>query len=87
MFPERTGLIIWIQDVKSAKALERFGAIHYVSKKMNYVVMYINKSRLEETVNQLQRLNYVKKVEHSHRGDIKTEYNSNKSDPTAFYTY
>lgn len=87
MFAERAGLIIWIQDIKSAKALERFGSIHYVSKKMNYVVMYINKSRLEETVNQLQRLNYVKKVEHSHRGDIKTDYNSNIPDQTSFYTY
>lgn len=87
MFPERTGLIIWIQDIKFAKAIERFGSIHYVSKKMNYVVMYINKIRVEETVNQLQKLNYVKKVEHSHRSDIKTDYNSNKSDQTSFYTY
>jgi uncharacterized protein YlbG (UPF0298 family) len=87
MFPERTGIIIWVNDIKSAKSLERFGTIHFISKKLQYVVMYLNADKLQETTNQLQRLPFVKKVEPSYRNEIKTEYNSNMPDKTRFYTY
>lgn len=76
MIPERQGLIVWIQNFRSARSLERLGSVHYVSKKLNYVVLYVNKSRLEETMNQLKRMNFVKKVELSHRANIKKEYDS-----------
>lgn len=75
MITERTGLIIWVNDIKPAKNLERFGSIHYISKKMSYVVLYIFSDRLDETIKGLQRLPYVKKVERSFRNEIKTEYN------------
>lgn len=87
MFPERTGLILWIQDVKSSKALERYGVIHYISKKMNYVVLYVNTNHLEETMKQLEKFNFVKKIERSFRSEIKTEYSKKVPDQTQFYTY
>lgn len=71
MITERTGLIIWVTDLKAAKNLERFGSVHYMSKKMHYVVLYIHASRYDETVRQLQKLAYVRKVERSYRGEIK----------------
>ncbi|WP_438446738.1 YlbG family protein [Gorillibacterium sp. sgz5001074] len=86
MITERTGLIVWLNDVKPAKNLERFGSIHYISKKMQYVVLYTFTEKLEETLKGLQRLPYVKKVEQSFRNEIKTEYNSNIPDRTRFYT-
>lgn len=86
MFTERTGLIVWVNDVKPAKNLERFGSIHYISKKMQYVVLYIHTDKLEDTLKGLGRLPYVKKVERSYRNEIKTEYNSNIPDRTRFYT-
>lgn len=80
MITERTGLIIWVNDIKPAKNLERFGSIHYISKKMSYVVLYIYSDKLEETIKGLQRLPYVKKVERSFRNEIKTEYNRSTPD-------
>ena len=87
MFRERTGLIVWVTDLKPARNLERFGAVHYMSKKMLYVVLYVFSERLEETIRQLQRLPYVKKVERSYRNEIKTEYKSQAVDKTRFYSY
>lgn len=86
MFIERTGLIIWVNDLKPARNLDRYGTLHYISKKMQYVVLYTHTDRVEETVRNLQRLPYVKKVERSYRSEIKTEYNSNIPDRTRFYT-
>ncbi|MBO9609110.1 MAG: YlbG family protein [Paenibacillaceae bacterium] len=86
MLTERTGLIVWVNDLKPAKNLERFGTIHYISKKMHYVVLYIHAAKLEETLKHMQRLPYVKKVEPSYRNEIKTEYSSNVPDKTRFYS-
>jgi uncharacterized protein YlbG (UPF0298 family) len=87
MFPERTGLILWVQDLKAIKSLKRFGTIHYMSRKMNYIVMYVNADKAEETMKQISKLPFVKKIEKSYRNEIRTEYNSNIPDKTRFYTY
>ena len=87
MIAERAGLIIWLNDIRPAKKLEKFGSLHYVSRKMNYAVLYLNANRIEETIRAIQRLPYVKKVERSLRSEIRTEYNSNIPDKTRFYSY
>lgn len=48
MFVERVGLAVYIQSLKHAKQLRRFGNVHYVSSKQKYVVLYINYDQLEE---------------------------------------
>ena len=87
MFNERTGVIVWLNDVKQAKGLEKYGNVHYISKKMRYAVIYIDADRYDDTAKNLTRLPYVKQVERSLRGEIRTEYNSNVQDKTRFYTY
>ncbi|WJH33206.1 YlbG family protein [Paenibacillus aurantius] len=86
MFTERSGLIVWVTDTKPARNLERYGTVHYISKKMQYVAMYVHADKLEDTMRNLQRLPYVKKVERSYRNEIKTEYTSNMADKTRFYS-
>ncbi len=62
MFPERSGIIVWFSDLKAAsKHLEKYGNVHYLSKKLHYAAMYVYSSRLDETVKQLQKLPFVKK--------------------------
>jgi uncharacterized protein YlbG (UPF0298 family) len=87
MIPERAGIIVWLTDSKSAKSLERFGLMHYVSKRMHYAVLYVFADKVEETMRQLQRLHYVRKVERSYRNEIKTEYSNAIPDKTRFYSY
>jgi len=86
LYPERTGLIIWTHHVKAVKMLERFGNIHYVSRKLNYVVMYINRDEEEQVIKRLEKLNFVKSVDYSYRNQLKTEYNSKHEDKTHFYS-
>jgi len=86
MFTDRSGLIVWVSDVKPAKNLEKYGTVHYISKRMNYVAMYVHTEKLEESIRLIQRLPYVKKVEKSLRKEIKTEYDKNIPDKTRFYS-
>ncbi len=87
MFVQRKSLIVWLNDTKQAKGLERFGSVHFVSKKMHYAVLYLNADRVDTTTHQLEKLSFVRKVEASYRGDIKTEYSSNMPDQTRSYTF
>lgn len=84
MFLKRQGLIVWINHVKSARVLERYGSVHYVSRKLRYAVMYVDKDGLEETMAQLEKLNFVKKVELSYRGELKTEYSTSVPNQTSY---
>lgn len=86
MFTDRSGLIVWVNDIRPAKNLEKYGTVHYISKRMNYVAMYVHTEKLEEATRLIQRLPYVKKVEKSMRKEIKTEYDKNMPDKTRFYS-
>ncbi|MBJ6363291.1 YlbG family protein [Paenibacillus sp. GCM10012307] len=86
MFSERTGYIIWVNDLKAARSLDKYGNVYYMSRKMHYVVMYMNADRAEDTVRNIQRLPFVKRIERSYRNEIKTEYNSDVPDKTRFYS-
>ncbi|WP_152382065.1 YlbG family protein [Paenibacillus brasilensis] len=78
MFAERTGYIIWVSDIKAARNLEKYGNVHYISRRMHYVVIYMNADRAEDTVKNIRRLSYVRKIERSFRNEIRTEYNDDK---------
>ena len=84
---ERCGAIVWINDIKSARGLEKFGSVHYISKRLKYVVMYMDAAQYESTALQLSKFPYVKAVERSYRTEIKTEYSSSMPDKTKSYTY
>ncbi|MEF2247883.1 MULTISPECIES: YlbG family protein [unclassified Paenibacillus] len=86
MLPERTGYIIWVSDLKAAKSLERFGSVHYMSKKLHYVVIYMNADRAEEALKQLGKLPYVRKIERSYRNELKTEYTKDTEEKSKFYS-
>ncbi|MDP5273338.1 YlbG family protein [Chengkuizengella axinellae] len=86
MFTGRTGLIIWVKHIKALRLVERYGTIHYVSKKMKYVVLYVNETKVEQTIAQLNKLNFVINIERSYRREIKTDYDTNVPDKTRFYS-
>lgn len=80
LFSERAGLIIWTHHLKSTKAFERYGNVHYMSRKMQYVVLYVDAAEADEISAQLRKMPNVRKVERSLRGEIPTEFSNTLSD-------
>lgn len=87
MFKDRQGLIIWLFSLKNAKALRRFGNVHFVSKRMKYVVLYCDQEEVEPLLEKLSSLPFVKKVEPSFKPFLKTEYENSKPDKAKEYDY
>lgn len=67
---ERQGIIVWVYSLKHMKTLKRQGLIHYVSKRMKYVVLYVNRSEIDVTEKKLNSFHFVRKVERSYRANI-----------------
>lgn len=71
---ERRGLAVWVYTLKQVKVLRHYGTIHYASRKMKYVVLYVDADVLSETVEKLKKLRFVKRVSVSPRFDLATTY-------------
>ncbi|MBS4207741.1 YlbG family protein [Bacillus sp. FJAT-50079] len=87
MFKGRQGLIVWLFSLKNAKALRRFGNVHFVSKRMKYVVLYCDQDEIDELAEKLASMPFVKKVEPSYKPFLKTEYENSKPDKAKEYDY
>lgn len=87
MISERQGFIIWVSTLKQAKQLRRLGNVHYVSKRLKYVVLYCAQDETEWVEKQLSVLPFVKKVEYSYKSLLKTQFENRKPDKAKEYDY
>ncbi|QMU07466.1 YlbG family protein [Levilactobacillus suantsaii] len=71
----RQSLIVYTYSLKQTRQLKRYGTVMYVSKKMRYVVLYVDQDQVTDLVDQLQHLRFVKRVVPSDRPKIKETFN------------
>lgn len=65
MSNERISLIVWLTNLKNNKRLDKLGNVVYISQKMKYAIIYINKNQYEEVTGKLEEMNFVKKIDRS----------------------
>ncbi|MFS0782424.1 YlbG family protein [Bacillus sp. 1P06AnD] len=87
MIGARQGIIVYLHTLKQVKMLRRFGNIHYVSKKLKYVVLYTNMDEVGATVDKLKTYSFIKRVDVSQKPFIKTDYENSKPDKAKEYDY
>lgn len=86
MLTKRIGLYIYFKQNKFIRQLRRYGHIVYVNTKQKYLLMYINESDLESTLEHLSKLKYVTCVLKSEYRNIKTEYKKEEEEQgSSFY--
>ena len=71
---QRQGLVVWVYSLKQLKTLRRYGTIMYVSRRLKYVYLYLDRDEIAATSHKLIKLRFVKRVEPSHRPELKTEF-------------
>ncbi len=60
---KRSKLYLWLYSFKSFNQLKKYGYIHYSSRKMNYVVMYVDEDERDEKIKEIEKLNFVREVD------------------------
>ncbi len=71
---KRRGLVVWVYSLRQLKNLRRFGFVHYVSRRMKYVLMYVDEEAVEESLQKINRLHFVRHVDISYRPDIEMNF-------------
>ena len=87
MFGKRQGIIVWMHSLKQVKMMRKFGNIHYVSKRLKYVVIYNDMENVDTIISRLKSLPYVKRVEPSYKPYLKLEYENSRPDKAKEYDY
>ncbi|ERI10522.1 YlbG family protein [Aneurinibacillus aneurinilyticus] len=87
MRERRVGLAVYVKNAKAARNLRKFGNIHYISRRMNYVSMYTAADMLEDTIERISKLDFVTRVEKSHRHEIPVHYDNAKPDKAKEFDY
>ncbi|MCM3587068.1 YlbG family protein [Mesobacillus maritimus] len=87
MIGQRQGIIVWLYSLKQAKMLRRFGNVHYVSRKLKYVVLYCNQDDTEALIRKISSYSFVKKVEPSYKPFLKMEFENAAPDKAKEYDY
>lgn len=67
---QRQSLIVYVNNLRTIRNLRHYGRIEYVSKKMRYAVIYMDRENIEDVYQKLKSLKFVKKVIYSHWPDI-----------------
>jgi len=70
----KTGAVVWLYSNRHVNKLKRFGDIHYVSRKMDYVVLYIEIEKKEENLKKISEFHFVKKVEESFLQEMSMDF-------------
>lgn len=70
----RRGIVVWVYSLKQLKSLKRFGLVRYVSRRLKYVILYVNEEQVEETEKKLNSFHFVRRVERSYRPDIEMNF-------------
>lgn len=67
---ERVGIVVWLYTTKFINKLKRYGLLHYVSKNMNYAILYVDRKDRESISKKISKQHFVRQVEDSHSCDI-----------------
>lgn len=66
----RRALVVYINGTRAVRALRHYGIIRYVSRRMHYVILYVNQDELEKTKEKVSHLRAVRRVDLSYRPDL-----------------
>lgn len=71
---KRLSLAVWVYSLKQVRQLRRYGMITYISKRMKYVVIYIDYDQADRVINALNNLRFVRLDEVSHRHEVNMSF-------------
>ena len=66
----RRALIIYISGSRVIRTLRHYGMVRYFSRRMHYVVLYVDQDQITAVTDRLKKLRAVRRIEQSYRPDL-----------------
>ena len=73
--PARVSIIVFLKNIRNQYRLRRYGDIVYFSKKMHYCIIYVNQDNLKQVVQEIEKLDFVKRVTVSQNDELNLDAN------------
>lgn len=66
----RRALVVYINGNRVIRTLRRYGLVRYFSRRMHYVILYVDQDQVRAVTDKLKKLRAVRRVEESYRPDL-----------------
>lgn len=66
----RRALVIYINGTRVIRTLRQYGVVRYVSRRMHYVILYVDQAQLPQLQTKISHFRAVRRVEKSYRPDL-----------------
>lgn len=76
---KRKSLAVYLYYNRDVRKLQKYGDILYHSRRMRYVILYLDAILCEDTIAELEKLKFVKKVRPSKQDDLDRDFVGNLS--------
>lgn len=83
----RQGLVIWFKHRKNIRQIKKYGHLIYVSRKLNFAIIYVNRDEIDHIIEKLANLSFIKKMERSYKPFVTTNFENAKLDEAKLYDY
>jgi uncharacterized protein YlbG (UPF0298 family) len=70
----RQGLVVYLYYNRDARKVSKYGDVHYHSRRLRYLLLYLNQEEVEETMAELSQQKFVKEVKPSYFDEIDTDF-------------
>lgn len=84
---ERISIVVYLKNMKHERQLRKFGNIYFAHRKEQYVMLYTNEDKIDETVQHLMKLKYVKDVKVSPFKYVKRDYSNSNADKKEYLNF
>lgn len=74
---ERQGLVVYLYYNRDVRKVAKYGEVIYHSKKMRYVLLYLNQAEVADKQAELDKLKFVKQVKPSYLAEIDENFVGN----------
>lgn len=71
---KRQGLIVYLHHLRQSRQLKKYGDVYYISRRMKYVVLYVDQADAPALVEKISKLRFVKGVSLSECENLATEF-------------
>lgn len=84
---ERISIVVYLKNMKHERQLRKFGNIYFAHRKEQYVMLYTNEDKIDDTVQHLMKLKYVKDVKVSPLKYVKRDYSNSNTDKKEYLNF
>ncbi|MBF7137112.1 DUF2129 domain-containing protein [Pediococcus pentosaceus] len=76
---QRQSIIVFFNNIKKIGPIKKIGDVDYVSKDMHYLILYVNKSNVEESLKKIRGFEMARSAYISPRSDLRVDYSQDYS--------